>query len=234
MKFENLSEEDKKVFLEGDYKPVSALFGENIPNWHYYDFLIDTNIKKEIFVSDLKMIHKIPIKSHVYIFRWKMPRNPQVYQNQNDYTDDMLKSFVFRFTVGGKPLEIEDSYIKQIARGEVSVDNDFLIDLNKQLDKTFTFNIWKIPFCHVTTDEYDFKNVWSAYEGNELIKIQNLEKKLIAEQESKKQEILNQTKETIKKFPDYLSLIRLAIQGKISIEEAAKEAGSKDIIVKGI
>lgn len=234
MKFENLSEEDKEIFLNSNYKPVSELFGEDIPNWHYYDFYVDTNQKKEIFISDLRMTHKIPIKSHAFIFRWKMPTTPCIYTVEQEYSEVDLKSFIFRFTVGNHAMTHSEEYIKQIARGEVDVDKDFLVSLNEQLDKTFTFQAWKIPFCHVTVDEYNFENAWSVYEGPELIKVKNVENKLIAEQEIKKTELLNNAKDTIKSLPHYISIIRKTVQGKISIEEAVNAAGSKDILVKGI
>ena len=234
MKFENLSEKDKEIFLHKDYKPASDLFNVDIPNWHYYDFYVESNQKKEIFITDLNMLHKIPIKSHAYIFRWKMPATPCIYSLDQQYNEDMLKSFVFRFTVGTEVMPYDEDFIKKVARGEIETDNDFLVTLNNQIDKTFTFKSWKIPFIRVTVDEYNFDGAWSIYEGSELIKIERLEKKLIAEQEAKKLEILNNAKETVLKFPDYLSIIRKTVQGKISIEEAVKAAGSPDVIAKGI
>lgn len=234
MKFENLSEQDRELFLYKKYKPVSELFGEDILNWNYYDHYVESDKKKEIFIEDLKLIHKIPIKSHSYIFRWKMPEKPCVYSLDDRYDNDELTTHVFRFTQGDRPFMFDEEHIKKIARGEIVTDKNFLIELNKQMAKTFTFNSWKIPFCHVTVDEYNFVGAWSAYQGAELIKIENLEKKLIAEQEKKKSELLGNVKATIKKFPDYLSIVRRTAQGKISIDEAIKEVVSKDVIKKGI
>ena len=234
MKFENLSEEDKEIFLNKPYKSVSELFGEDIPNWYYYDFYVEGNQKKEIFITDLNMVHKLPVRSHAYIFRWKMPSTPCIYSSEEVYSEEDLKSFIFRYTVGGRPLDVDEKYIKQIARGEIDVDKDFLINLNEQMDKTFTFKAWKIPFVHVTVDEYNFVGAWSVYEGPELIKIEKLEKKLVAEQENKKLEILSNAKDTIVKFPEYLSIIRKTVKGDISIEEAIELSKSKEIIVKGI
>jgi len=234
MKFENLSEQDREIFLHKKYKPVNELFGEEILNWHYYDHYVDSDKKKEIFVEDLNLIHKIPVKSHSYIFRFKMPPKPCIYSLEDKFSDDELTTHVFRFTVGERPFLFDEEHIKKIARGEITADKQLLVDLNRQMDKTFTFNTWKIPFCHVTVDEYNFVGAWSVYQGPELIKVERLEKKLIAEQENKRSELLDSVKATIKKFPDYLSIVRRTTQGKISIEEAVKEAVSKDVIKKGI
>jgi len=164
-----------------------------------------------------------------------MPKSPCLYSVDAKYSDEDLKSLLFRFTVGEEPFLMSIEEIKKIARGEIKVSQEFVADINEKMNKTFSFNVWKIPVVHVSTDEYVFTNAWTIYEGRELHKAQSLEQELTLALETKKKKLLDEAKERIKQYPDYLSIVRKLIQSKISFEEAINEAGpASGIIVKGI
>lgn len=235
MKFEDLDENDREIFLNKKYSPASELFGEELKNWHYYDFYVDApkSHTKKITVNG--SVHEIPIRGHVYLFRWMMPPHPCIYSIDDHYTEKDLKSLLFRFTVGDKPFLMGPEEIQKIIDGEIEVSPDFIADIDEKMELAFSFNVWKIPLVHVSVDEYNFTGAWGEYSGEKLENARLLEADLIAEQEREKSRLLEETLKEIQKYPDYLSTVRRLIQRKISFDEAIEEAGvQSSIIVKGI
>lgn len=231
MKFDDLDEQDKEILLNKKYKPVSELFGEGIKNWYYYDLYTDSPKKEVVQVNG--NIHKIPVRGHVYIFRWMMPKNPCVYGLEDVCSDEAIRLGIFRYTVGGNPFLMSEDEIKKIARGEISVSQDYIQNIRKQMEKVFKFDTWKIPVVHVSADEWVFTGAWGMYEGFEKDRALALEQNLILKQEEKKKLLLEDVKGRLESFPDYLSIVRSLVQEKISMESAVQQVGP-NIIVKGI
>jgi hypothetical protein len=227
-----LEKKDIEILLTDEYFPASKYLGEGFDNWYYHEHLVQSEKKMQIFVNG--HTHNLPIVSRSIIFKWLMPQKPFLYSEEDFYSDSDRKAGIYRLSVGEK-ISISEKELKEIAKGYVKIDSDYLKKLQELVEKSFTFYSLKIPIVNIRLDEIpdsSFNHLYEIHTGSWVSKIKEIEEQQKEAQEKAKIKSLLQVKDTLSSFPDYLSILKDLVSGKISINEV--ESKNVGIFVKGI
>lgn len=229
---ENFDQNDAQILLADEYVPVEKYLGEEIPNWYCYEHFVASDKKLQVYVNN--HTHNLPIVSRSLIFKWMMPSRPSLYSDEDFYSDQDRKAGIYRLSVG-QPLSISDEEIKNIAKGFVKVDADYLAKLNQMVSKAFVFHAYKIPIINIRLDEIPdsaFDSLYEIHTGSWAEKVKEIEAEQRRVQQEKKEKSLLQVKDTLKTYPDFLSILKDLVSEKLPIEEVEKNLSG--IFVKGI
>ena len=236
-----MEDQEKKVIVNDEYKPVSEIFGEGFDNWYFYQHDIPTKKVWQVYVEG--HTYNVPIVNRSILFRWVVPANPNLYSENDRFDSEARRVGIYRLTYG-KPFQktdalgsVDEGFIKKVAKGLVEVDQSYVEDLNDAMKRTFTFNTWKIPYVDVRLDvvaDSEFSVLHQFHSGQTAAKVVELVENKKAAQESEKSKSLEIVKDKLRSLPDYLSILRQLVQEKISAEEAIAVTGNRGIFTKGI
>lgn len=231
---QEVSAKDKDILLSDEYKPVQALLGDNIPNWYYLEHLVPTDKRQPVYLNG--HVHNIPIVSHAFVFRWIMPANPVIYSEEDTYSPIDRKVGMYRFTIGER-FVITDEEVRKIALGEKKVDQGYLDRLNRYMEDSFLFNTFKIPMLDVRVDEIvesEYDKILGIHNGKTAAVARSIKAKRLSDEQKQKSELLEQVKNTLKTYPDYLSILRRLVSEEMTIDQAIQLTSSAGIFTKGI
>jgi len=227
-----LEKKDVEILLSDEYFPAYKYLGEGFENWYYHEHLIPSDKKLQVFIND--HTHNLPIVSRSIVFKWLMPQKPFLYSDEDFYTEQDRKIGIYRLSVGDK-IVISEKELKDIAKGHVKIDNEYLKKLQDLAEKAFTFFAIKIPIVNIRLDEIpdsSFNYLYNIHTGSSSLKVKEIEENQKELQEKEKIKSLLQVKDTLASLPDYLSILKDLVSGKTNIEEAQKNCTG--IFVKGI
>lgn len=231
---QEVSKRDKEILYSNEYRPAEVYLGEPMPNWYCLEHLVPSDKKHSLYLN--AHVHNLPVVSHAYLFRWLMPANPVIYSDEDKYSEVDRKVGLYRFTVGERFVISEDE-VRLIATGEKRVDQEYLDRLNRYMEKSFLFNALKIPLVDVRVDEVvasAFDSIYEIHNGKTAAEARRVQQKRALDEQEQKLKLLEQVKNTLKSYPDYLSILRRLVAEEMTIDQAIELTGSAGIFTKGI
>lgn len=230
---DEFTKEDRDLICE-QFVPVVRYLGEEITDWHCREQTFKSDKVKQVYIS--QHTHNLPVESHAYLFRWLMPARPFLYSHTDGVEEAARYVGIFRYTIGTERLTLTEKEIHDIAKGIVAVDKQSLTKLNELAEKTFKFNAYKTPIFQVRIDvipDSAFDQLYEIHNGSLSQEVSKIQSDFRRKQESEKEKLLLDVKGKLKAQPDYLSILRDIVSGRLSIDEATERTFSS-LFIKGV
>jgi hypothetical protein len=143
---------------------------------------------------------------------------------------------VLRFTVG-EWTGLTDDDLKEIREGRDSLSKERLSQLSKMIEKSFLFNGLKIPYIEVRWDsisETELQKFIEFHSGKTAGLASLMVEDIKQAQAKRKDELLQNARDTLRSKPAFLSILRDVVSEKISIETAMEMTGNSGVFQRGV
>jgi hypothetical protein len=224
-----------KDFFVGDgWSPTTSVLETDFPEWVCKQTVYQTDKKKQIYLDGHTF--NLPVESRSIVFRWLMPKKPNIYSPEWEVPEDYRMASVMRFTIG-EWFGLTEDDLKEVRESRVSIPRERLSQISKMLEKSFLFNGLKIPYIEVRWDSVSeielnsFINFHVGKMGEQALFIAN---NIRDAEFAQKKELLGSALSTLQSKPAYLSILRDVVEQRISIETAIEMTGNSGVFQKGV
>lgn len=227
--------EPTKDFFVGDgWSPADQILDGSFPEWWYKITAYPTEKKKQIYLDSHTF--NLAVESKSVVFRWIMPKKPNIYSESWEIPEDYRMASVMRFTVGDWG-GLTEQDLQEVRSGRGKIERDKLARISDLLQRSFLFNGLKIPYLDVRYDsipDSELESFVSFHTGKTAEHATLMVKKLKDAENEQKESLLQDVKATLGSRPDYLSILKQVVLEKISIEQAMQVTGNSGVFQKGV